>query len=204
MKVHQATVDLYLEDVILHSIDQTAEAQAREEIHKFAEELNNITYAMEEIAPLCFISTIVLKVMVKKFSATVDLYLEDVILHSIDQTAEAQAREEIHKFAEELNNITYAMEEMRNNEQSEEIVAQLVYSFLIPEVQKVTARERVKLSQRRHLHAAHFLIHDTDSSSTSPRPLSPASRASTSLLSQIVEQVEEASHNSNLENEHTD
>lgn len=48
MKVHQATVDLYLEDVILDSIDQTAEAQAREEIHHMAEELNNITYAMEE------------------------------------------------------------------------------------------------------------------------------------------------------------
>ncbi|XP_060733143.1 cilia- and flagella-associated protein 91-like [Tachysurus vachellii] len=142
--------------------------------------------------------------VMKVHQATVDLYLEDVILNSIDQTAEAQAREEIHQFAEELNNITYAMEEMRNNEQSEEIVAQLVYSFLIPEVQKVAVRERVKQSQRRHLHAAHALIHDTDSSSTSPRPLSPASRASTSLLSQIVEQVEEASHNSDPENEHTD
>ncbi|XP_060733369.1 cilia- and flagella-associated protein 91 [Tachysurus vachellii] len=144
--------------------------------------------------------------VMKVHQATVDLYLEDVILHSIDQTAEAQAREEIHQFAEELNNITYAMEEMRNNEQSEEIVAQLVYSFLIPEVQKVTARERVKQSQRRHLHAAHSLIHDTDSSSTSPQLLSPTSKASTSLLSQIVEQVEEVSHNSDRhqENEHTD
>ncbi|XP_027018389.2 cilia- and flagella-associated protein 91-like isoform X2 [Tachysurus fulvidraco] len=142
--------------------------------------------------------------VMKVHQATVDHYLEDVILNSIDQTSEAQAREEIHQFAEELNNITYAMEEMRNNEQSEAIVAQLVYSFLIPEVQKVKVREKVKQSQRRHLHAAHSLIHDTDSSSTSPRPLSPASRASTSLLSQIVEQVEEASHNSVPENEHTD
>lgn len=49
MKVHQATVDLYLEDVIVDSINQTAEAQAREEIHHMAEELNNITYAMEEM-----------------------------------------------------------------------------------------------------------------------------------------------------------
>lgn len=49
MKVHQATVDLYLEDVIVDNINQTAEAQAREEIHHMAEELNNITYAMEEM-----------------------------------------------------------------------------------------------------------------------------------------------------------
>lgn len=48
VKVHQDTVDMYLEDVILGSINQTADAQAREEIHRKAEELNNITYAMEE------------------------------------------------------------------------------------------------------------------------------------------------------------
>jgi len=46
--VHQDTVDIYLEDVILGSINQTADALAREEIHRQAEELNNITYAMEE------------------------------------------------------------------------------------------------------------------------------------------------------------
>ncbi|KAK3568613.1 hypothetical protein QTP86_010636 [Hemibagrus guttatus] len=82
--------------------------------------------------------------VMKVHQATVDLYLEDVILDSIDQTAEAQAREEIHHVAEKLNNITYAMEEMRNNDQSEAIVAQLVYSFLIPEVHKVTTRKRGK------------------------------------------------------------
>lgn len=48
VKVHQDTVNMYLEDVILGSINQTADAQAREEIHRKAEELDNITYAMEE------------------------------------------------------------------------------------------------------------------------------------------------------------
>lgn len=48
VKVHHDTVDMYLEDVILNSINLTADAQAREEIHLMAEELNNITYAMEE------------------------------------------------------------------------------------------------------------------------------------------------------------
>ncbi|XP_053352971.1 cilia- and flagella-associated protein 91 [Clarias gariepinus] len=144
--------------------------------------------------------------VIKVHQATVDLYLEDVILNSVDQTAEAQAREEIHHMAEELNNITYAMEEMRNFEQSEEIVAQLVYSFLIPDIHKNIARDRVRQSQRRHLHAANTLIHGPDSSSTTPRPLSPSTRASTLFVSQIVKQVEEASHNisQNEENDHAD
>ncbi|KAI5106848.1 cilia- and flagella-associated protein 91 isoform X1, partial [Silurus meridionalis] len=144
--------------------------------------------------------------MMNVHQSTVDLYLEDVILDSTDQTADTQAREEIHRVAEELNNVTYAMEEMRNNVQSEEIVAQLVYSFLIPDIYKSTVRNRVKQSERRHLNAARTLIHGTDSSSTSPVPPSPLTRAATSVLSQIVEQVVETTQDTDhhSENEQTD
>ena len=48
MQVHQETVDLYLEDVILETLEQTADQQAREEIRKRAKEVNDIAYAMEE------------------------------------------------------------------------------------------------------------------------------------------------------------
>lgn len=63
----------------------------------------------------------------------------------------------------------------------------------------------VRQSQRRHLNAARTLIHGTDSSSTSPRSLSPPTKASTTLLTQTVKQVEKALHNSehHQENEHT-
>ncbi|XP_022535828.2 cilia- and flagella-associated protein 91 [Astyanax mexicanus] len=154
--------------------------------------------------------------VVKVHQATVDLYLEDIILGTIEQTADAQAREEIHQMAQELNDITYAMEEKRSTAQSEDIVAELVYSFLIPEVQKITVRERVRQSQRRHLTAARSLIHSADSSSTgsparAPRPRSPSARASTALLFQIVDQVEEAMTSEtpgpstdHQENKHTD
>uniref|UniRef100_A0A8C9RFB5 Cilia- and flagella-associated protein 91 n=1 Tax=Scleropages formosus TaxID=113540 RepID=A0A8C9RFB5_SCLFO len=84
----------------------------------------------------------IFKQVVQVHQETVDLYLEDIILGTIEQTADNQAREEIHKMAQEINNIAYAMEETRTRLQSEEIVAELVYSFLIPEVQKATIRER--------------------------------------------------------------
>ncbi|EMP37567.1 Leucine-zipper-like transcriptional regulator 1 [Chelonia mydas] len=47
VKVHQSTVDSYLEDVILNSMESTAEEQAREEIQKVAVEINDIAYEME-------------------------------------------------------------------------------------------------------------------------------------------------------------
>ncbi|XP_066497260.1 cilia- and flagella-associated protein 91 isoform X2 [Hoplias malabaricus] len=133
--------------------------------------------------------------VIKVHQATVDLYLEDIILGTTERTAEAQAREEIHRMAQELNDITYDME--TNIAQSEEIVAELVYSFLIPEVHKITVRERVRQNQRKHLSAARFLVHGSDSSCQgdlpqTPRATSPPSRASTALLSQILTQVDEA------------
>ncbi|KAM4609417.1 cilia- and flagella-associated protein 91 [Polymixia lowei] len=100
---------------------------------------------------------------------TVDLYLEDIILGTIEQTADQQAREEIHRMAREVNNIAYAMEESRNNLQSEEIVSELVYSFLIPEVRRISVRHRVRQSQRRHLQAAQRIIQEAaDSSGVAP------------------------------------
>lgn len=47
VKVHQKTVDSYLEDVILNSMESTAEEQSREEIQRMAVEINSIAYEME-------------------------------------------------------------------------------------------------------------------------------------------------------------
>lgn len=46
--MHQETVDLYLEEIILGTLEHTADQQAREEIHRKAQEVNNIALAMEE------------------------------------------------------------------------------------------------------------------------------------------------------------
>lgn len=48
VRVHQETVDLYLEDIILGAVEQTADQQAREDIHRRAKEVNDIAYAVEE------------------------------------------------------------------------------------------------------------------------------------------------------------
>ncbi|XP_031954355.1 cilia- and flagella-associated protein 91 isoform X1 [Corvus moneduloides] len=90
---------------------------------------------------------------------TIDTYLEDIILSSMERTAEEQAREEVQKRALEINDIAYEMESRRTRLQSEEIVAELVYNFLIPEAEKSSMRERVRQSQRKHLYAAHRIIH---------------------------------------------
>lgn len=48
VQIHQETVDLYLEDVILETVERTADEQAREEVRKKVKEVNDIAYALEE------------------------------------------------------------------------------------------------------------------------------------------------------------
>ncbi|XP_046902229.1 cilia- and flagella-associated protein 91 isoform X1 [Hypomesus transpacificus] len=136
--------------------------------------------------------------VVRVHQETVDLYLEDIILGTLEQTADEQAREEIRRQAQEVNNIAHALEDIRSNLQSEEIVAELVYSFLIPEVQKTSVMDRVRQSQRRHLQAAHQIIHGASDSSGAPlgplgtpRPSSPSDRASRRLLEEMLCQVQQ-------------
>ncbi|XP_014858713.1 PREDICTED: protein MAATS1 isoform X2 [Poecilia mexicana] len=97
--------------------------------------------------------------IVQVHQESVDMYLEDMILRNVDYLAEQQARDEIHKKAQQLNEIAYAMEESMDKCQPEEIVSELVYSFLIPEIEKMRVRRRVQLKQLRHLEAARRIIH---------------------------------------------
>ncbi|CAM9681629.1 unnamed protein product [Bubo scandiacus] len=97
--------------------------------------------------------------VVKVHQSTIDSYLEDIILSSMENTAEEQAREEVQRMAVEINDIAYEMESRRTRLQSEEIVAELVYDFLIPEAEKMSVREKVRQSQRKHIYAAHQIIH---------------------------------------------
>ena len=80
--------------------------------------------------------------MVSVHQDTVDTYLEDIILASVDKTADEQARTEIQDQAQMINDIAYELEEKRTQLQSEEIVSELVHGFLLPEVQKIHMREK--------------------------------------------------------------
>ncbi|XP_050637844.1 cilia- and flagella-associated protein 91 isoform X2 [Macaca thibetana thibetana] len=111
----------------------------------------------------------IFKEAIKVHHSTISSYLEDIILNTEANTAEEQARAEIEKMAEKINDIAYEMESRRTYLQSEEIVAELVYSFLIPEVQKYFVKEKVRNAQRKHILAAHQIIHSCTESMVQKR-----------------------------------
>jgi len=103
----------------------------------------------------------IFKQLVKVHQQTVDTYLEDIILNAVDSTADEQARAEVKEKADKINDLAYEMEETRDALQSEEIVSELVHTFLLPEVMRENVREKVKHQQRKHLLAAHRIVHAT-------------------------------------------
>lgn len=103
----------------------------------------------------------IFKQVLKVHQSTVDTYLEDILMNAVDSTADEQARQEIRRYADKINDVAYEMEDRRTLLQSEEIVSELVHNFLLPEVLKVNARQNVKSHQRKHLLAAHRIIHNT-------------------------------------------
>lgn len=68
---------------------------------------------------------------------TVQSYLEDLILSSTLGTSDVQAREEVAEYAQKLNEIVCdpALDDS-------DLIADLVSSFLIPEVERETLREQ--------------------------------------------------------------
>ncbi|CAK8694852.1 unnamed protein product [Clavelina lepadiformis] len=103
----------------------------------------------------------IFKQLMKVHQSTVDTYLEDIVMNAVDGTADEQARQEIQEHADRINDIAYEIEDRRSLLQSEEIVSELVHSFLLPEVLKRNSRNRIKQNQKKHLLAAHRIIHAT-------------------------------------------
>ena len=48
MKVHQTTVESYLESIVTGAIENTASQQAKEEIEVIADQINDLAYELED------------------------------------------------------------------------------------------------------------------------------------------------------------
>lgn len=57
-KVHQTSVNTYLEDVILKTMNNVADEQSRKEIRKMADKINNVSHEIERKSVLIMIDTI--------------------------------------------------------------------------------------------------------------------------------------------------
>lgn len=69
---------------------------------------------------------------------TVESYLEDIIIQSTNETTDVQARQYVVEYAAQLNKIVDGL----SAKDETLVIADLVSSFLIPEVERETIREQ--------------------------------------------------------------
>jgi hypothetical protein len=104
----------------------------------------------------------IFKQLLKTQQSSVETYLEDCILESINKVASDKARDEIKEMTVKINEIAYDLEDKykkfkiriisfnfiikfrQTSLEKEEIVADLVHNFLIPETQKQVIRQQCK------------------------------------------------------------
>lgn len=89
---------------------------------------------------------------------TLESYLEDIILDAEDQVADEQARDNVRERVRQINHVADEMHSSgfdSTEDGAAQVAADLVSSFLLPEVEREAARRGVQDHQRRFLVAAH-------------------------------------------------
>ncbi len=125
MKVHQGSVDTYLEDVILQSTEMTADEQVSRMIIVIIIIIIAIIYAGRPERK----SVSKLRLLIKLHSSLKLRECHNVVLCLREDHCELYCT------------VLYVM--CRRNElESKEMVAEMVYYFLLPEVEKHTIREK--------------------------------------------------------------
>merc|ERR1719313_298727 len=89
-------------------------------------------------------------------NGTVDSYLEHCVAEAVDEVARATAVRESSVKAEFINDV---VEELEKNESPESLVADLMTSFLYPEVSRMAVASSVAEAQKSSLLAAHSLVY---------------------------------------------
>jgi len=87
---------------------------------------------------------------------SVDSYLQNIVLKTIDTTSSMQAFEEAKLKVKTINNFLDRVEEKRNK--PEVLIKDLVSSFLIPDVQRKKVQRQLQFEERKFLETARKTI----------------------------------------------
>ncbi|KAJ8955946.1 hypothetical protein NQ314_006795 [Rhamnusium bicolor] len=102
------------------------------------------------------------KQIVKVTQDTVDMYLQDIITEGMDFASKEEANDYVIKLAEKIEketDETYEESAKITIDEQDEIIADLVHHFVLPEVQKILIREKINSQQKQNLKMVHETIY---------------------------------------------
>ncbi|XP_022902075.1 cilia- and flagella-associated protein 91-like [Onthophagus taurus] len=97
------------------------------------------------------------KQVAKVHQETVDLYLEDIITEGLEFASTEEAKKYVTRLAEKLDEEIYETDRLIKHDisEQEELIADMVHHFVLPEVEKQIVRDRIKRKQKGILRVIH-------------------------------------------------
>ncbi|XP_035703486.1 cilia- and flagella-associated protein 91 [Folsomia candida] len=86
--------------------------------------------------------------------ATVDIYLEDIYIESSDRAADEASRNYVRQMASTLNEVAYSMPTEIGEFEKEELAAEIVSGYIVPELSRLGHQEKLNAAQTRYKKAA--------------------------------------------------
>ncbi|XP_071450070.1 cilia- and flagella-associated protein 91-like [Hetaerina americana] len=140
----------------------------------------------------------VFKQAVKVHQETVDIYLEDIVLNAMEWVSTEESRNYIKELARNIDQKTKDMEGRNNIWECKELVTEIVYDFMLPEVYKQLLYQDREKEQEAYIRAIQDEVYSTlaDSEKKALQPLEPSTEAVTQgdSVSENVEKEECIGH----------
>ncbi|XP_011867141.1 PREDICTED: protein MAATS1-like [Vollenhovia emeryi] len=100
------------------------------------------------------------KQIVKVHQDSVEVYLEDIVREEIDWMADKAAKEHILEVCDKVDALSKHVAENADKLADEELVADMIYNFVLPEVEKHNMREKIRDQQQSYMRDAYMLIYE--------------------------------------------
>ncbi|XP_076280222.1 cilia- and flagella-associated protein 91 [Lasioglossum baleicum] len=97
--------------------------------------------------------------IVKVHQDSVEIYLEDVIKEGVDWVSDEAAKQYINNLCNKVDSVAKHVHDNASRVAEEELVANMIYNFVLPEVEKHTVRKNIRMQQQSYLQHAHATIY---------------------------------------------
>ncbi|KAK5637774.1 hypothetical protein RI129_000045 [Pyrocoelia pectoralis] len=132
----------------------------------------------------------IFKQVAKVTQDSVDLYLEGIITEGMEFTSKTEATDYVKRLAGKIDEEVHFQDHKSTYEEEEELIANLVHNFLLPEAEKTIIRDKIKKKQHNRLKAAHDCIY----SQYDHLPKAEPKRMRHSKVVKIIINIEICSH----------
>ncbi|CAH2016773.1 unnamed protein product [Acanthoscelides obtectus] len=116
------------------------------------------------------------KQIVKVTQDSVDVYLQDIIAEGMEFASKEEATEYITKLARKIERDTdeaYSKRSEISIDEQDELIADMVHHFVLPDVQKKIVRQRIAAKQKQKLKTVHDTIYTRFETFQKPAPREP-------------------------------